>query len=188
MSNSAALRRQIAISLSRIFYCPQAVTLVSYPQTTEYFLHIPPSDGIDCPRAVSQFLQLCTVNSLSTLELYCPQAVKRGTPLLHNEDIAFRQYNTSLFLYQCMQHLTLLFFFSYRSFFCNLQFCCFSSFLSFFFYSVLYFSSFFFFQILLLVPRIIPIALLPLLNSNETLYIDDFTSLIIKMAHTYNML
>ena len=145
--------------------------LVSYPQTTEYFVHIPPSDGIDCPRAVSQSLQLCTVNSLSTLKLYCPQAVQHCTSLLHNEDIALRQYSTSLsFLYQCMQHLTLLFFFSYRSFFCNLQFCSFSSlssFLSFFFNSVLFFSFFFFsFQILLLVPRIVPIALLPLLNSS----------------------
>ena len=162
-----------------------STTLASYPQTTEYFLHIPPTDGIDCPRAVSQFLQLCNVNSLSTLELYCPQAVQLCTSLLHNEDIALRQYNTSLFLYQCMQHLTLLFFFSYRSFFCNLQFCCFSSCFSFFLFCSVFL--FFFFQILLIVPRIVPIALLPLLNSNETLYIDDFTSLIIKMAHTYNM-
>ena len=55
-----------------------STTLVSYPQTTEYCVHIPPSDGIDCPRAVSQSLQLCTVNSLSTLELYCPQAEQRS--------------------------------------------------------------------------------------------------------------
>ena len=121
-----------------------STTTVSYPQTTEYFVHIPPSDGIDCPRAVSQSLQLCTVNSLSSLELYCPQAVQSCTSLLHNEDIAFRQYILHFILYQCMQHLTLLFFFSYCSFLCNLQFCYFSSFLSFFFFCSIFLFFFFF--------------------------------------------
>ena len=120
--------------------------LVSYPQTTEYFVHIPPSDGIDCPRAVSQSLQLCTVNSLSTLELYCPQAVQRCTSLLHNEDIALSQYILHCFYTSAcntwhgyFSSVTVL---SFVIFIFFIFLPCLPFFLSFFF--LLYFSLFFF--------------------------------------------